>query len=229
MLSPIPLAPPPSSLLLHGLSWSPTPQWTVRPLCCQPTTTPRGATAPEFSSDSAHLTAAKLVSQPTQLQVACAVDHDYDLLHADTTTTTAVISVMAVTTTRQRNLKTTTTTTQPQSANSLAVWRRKVAVSNSVCLSHLREIELAKAALQKDYPDDNPVLVDEIRLTVTKTTARSVDVSTIPKCAALDYSEKTTIVSKSMTIILWLTTTTATRRLRQQRRDNMAPIHTHHQ
>ncbi|KAH9008245.1 hypothetical protein EDB83DRAFT_2323221 [Lactarius deliciosus] len=55
--------------------------------------------------------------------------------------------------------------------NSLAVWRRKVAVSNSVRLSHLCEIELAKAALQKDYPDDNPVLVDEIRLTVTKTTA----------------------------------------------------------
>ncbi|KAH9018979.1 hypothetical protein EDB83DRAFT_2528271 [Lactarius deliciosus] len=48
-------------------------------------------------------------------------------------------------------------------SNSLAVWRRKVAVPNSVRLSHLREIELAKAALQKDYPDDNPVLVDEIR------------------------------------------------------------------
>lgn len=46
-----------------------------------------------------------------------------------------------------------------KSGNSLAMWRRKVAVPNSVRLSHLREIELAKAALRKDYP----VLVDEIR------------------------------------------------------------------
>ncbi|KAH9164840.1 hypothetical protein EDB89DRAFT_385630 [Lactarius sanguifluus] len=45
-----------------------------------------------------------------------------------------------------------------KSGDSLAMWRRKVAVPNSVRLSHLREIELAKAALQKDYP----VLVDEI-------------------------------------------------------------------
>ncbi|KAH9048966.1 hypothetical protein EDB84DRAFT_1454684 [Lactarius hengduanensis] len=46
-----------------------------------------------------------------------------------------------------------------KTGNSLAMWRRKVAVPNSVRLSHLREIELAKAALRKDYP----VLVDEIR------------------------------------------------------------------
>lgn len=47
-----------------------------------------------------------------------------------------------------------------KTGNSLAMWRRKVPVPNSVRLSHLREIELAKAALRKDYP----VLVDEIRL-----------------------------------------------------------------
>lgn len=46
-----------------------------------------------------------------------------------------------------------------KSGNSLAMWRRKVAVPNSVRLSHLREIELAKAALRRDYL----VLVDEIR------------------------------------------------------------------
>jgi hypothetical protein len=46
-----------------------------------------------------------------------------------------------------------------KSGNSLAIWRRKVAVPNSVRLSHLREIDLAKAALRKDYL----VLVDEIR------------------------------------------------------------------
>ncbi|KAI0306917.1 hypothetical protein B0F90DRAFT_1665278 [Multifurca ochricompacta] len=46
-----------------------------------------------------------------------------------------------------------------KSGNSLAMWRRKVAVPNSVRLAHFREIELAKAALRKDYP----VLVDEIR------------------------------------------------------------------
>jgi hypothetical protein len=46
-----------------------------------------------------------------------------------------------------------------KSGNSLAMWRRKVAVPNSVRLSHVREIDLAKAALRKDYP----VLVDEIR------------------------------------------------------------------
>ncbi|KAF8506022.1 hypothetical protein F5888DRAFT_1604606 [Russula emetica] len=46
-----------------------------------------------------------------------------------------------------------------KSGNSLAMWRRKVAVPNSVRLAHLREIDLAKAALSRDYP----VLVDEIR------------------------------------------------------------------
>ena len=46
-----------------------------------------------------------------------------------------------------------------KSGNSLAMWRRKVAVPNSVRLAHLREIDLAKAALRRDYP----VLVDEIR------------------------------------------------------------------
>jgi len=46
-----------------------------------------------------------------------------------------------------------------KSGNSLAMWRRKVAVPNSVRLAHLREIDLAKAALRRDYP----VFVDEIR------------------------------------------------------------------
>ncbi|KAF8270993.1 hypothetical protein EI94DRAFT_1721669 [Lactarius quietus] len=46
-----------------------------------------------------------------------------------------------------------------KSGNSLAMWRRKVPVPSSVRLSHVREIELAKAALQRDYP----VLVDEFR------------------------------------------------------------------
>ncbi|KAI0248687.1 hypothetical protein BJV78DRAFT_1130981 [Lactifluus subvellereus] len=46
-----------------------------------------------------------------------------------------------------------------KSGNSLAMWRRKVIVPNSVRLSHIREIELAKAALRRDYP----VVVDEIR------------------------------------------------------------------
>jgi hypothetical protein len=46
-----------------------------------------------------------------------------------------------------------------KSGNSLAMWRRKVAVPNSVRLAHLREIDLAKAALRRDYP----VLVDEMR------------------------------------------------------------------
>ncbi|KAH9981854.1 hypothetical protein BJV74DRAFT_895908 [Russula compacta] len=46
-----------------------------------------------------------------------------------------------------------------KSGNSLAMWRRKVSVPNSVRLAHLREIDLAKAALRKDYP----VVVDEMR------------------------------------------------------------------
>ncbi|KAI9467275.1 hypothetical protein BJY52DRAFT_59621 [Lactarius psammicola] len=46
-----------------------------------------------------------------------------------------------------------------KSGNSLAMWRRKVAVPNSVRLSHLREIELAKAALRREYD----VFVDEYR------------------------------------------------------------------
>lgn len=46
-----------------------------------------------------------------------------------------------------------------KSGNSLAMWRRKVSVPNSVRLAHLREIDLAKAALRKDYA----VLVDEMR------------------------------------------------------------------
>jgi len=46
-----------------------------------------------------------------------------------------------------------------KSGNSLAMWRRKVAVPNSVRLSHLREIELAKAALRRNYL----VLIDEYR------------------------------------------------------------------
>jgi hypothetical protein len=46
-----------------------------------------------------------------------------------------------------------------KTGNSLAMWRRKVPVPNSVRLTHLVEIGLAKAALRKDYP----VLIDEIR------------------------------------------------------------------
>ena len=46
-----------------------------------------------------------------------------------------------------------------KSGNSLAMWRRKVAVPSSVRMAHVREIELAKAALKKDYP----VWVDEMR------------------------------------------------------------------
>jgi len=46
-----------------------------------------------------------------------------------------------------------------KSGNSLAMWRRKIVVPNSVRLAHLREIELAKAALRKDYP----VFIDEMR------------------------------------------------------------------
>ena len=46
-----------------------------------------------------------------------------------------------------------------KSGNSLAMWRRKVAVPNSVRLAHLREIDIAKTALKRDYP----VLVDEMR------------------------------------------------------------------
>ena len=46
-----------------------------------------------------------------------------------------------------------------KSGNSLAMWRRRVTVPDSVRLSHLREIELAKAALRKEYP----VFVDENR------------------------------------------------------------------
>lgn len=46
-----------------------------------------------------------------------------------------------------------------KSGNSLAMWRRKVVVPSSVRLAHPREIELAKAALRREYP----VLVDELR------------------------------------------------------------------
>ena len=46
-----------------------------------------------------------------------------------------------------------------KTGNSLAMWRRKVPVPNSVRLAHFREIDLARAALRKDYT----VLVDEIR------------------------------------------------------------------
>ncbi|KAI0068890.1 hypothetical protein BV25DRAFT_1866800 [Artomyces pyxidatus] len=45
-----------------------------------------------------------------------------------------------------------------RTGNSVAMWRRKVTVPNSVRLAHLREIQLAKAALRKDYP----VVVDEL-------------------------------------------------------------------
>jgi hypothetical protein len=45
-----------------------------------------------------------------------------------------------------------------KTGNSVAMWRRKINVPNSVRLAHLQEIEIAKAALKKDYP----VVVDEI-------------------------------------------------------------------
>ena len=46
-----------------------------------------------------------------------------------------------------------------KSGNSLAMWRRKVTVPDSIRLTHLREIDLVKVTLRKDYP----VLVDEMR------------------------------------------------------------------
>jgi hypothetical protein len=46
-----------------------------------------------------------------------------------------------------------------KSGNSLAMWRRKVTVPDSIRLTHLREIDLVKMTLKKDYP----VLVDEMR------------------------------------------------------------------
>ncbi|KAH9159270.1 hypothetical protein EDB89DRAFT_2084160 [Lactarius sanguifluus] len=78
-----------------------------------------------------------------------------------------------------------------KSSNSLAMWRRKVAVPNSVRLSHLREIELANATLQKDYP----VLVDEIQPLPDWPT--SLPSESVPSLAT---AKKTTIVSKSTTM-----------------------------
>jgi len=43
------------------------------------------------------------------------------------------------------------------SGDSLAIWRRKIAVPDSMRLPHLRDINLTKVALRKDYP----VLGDE--------------------------------------------------------------------
>ncbi|THH20142.1 hypothetical protein EW146_g1152 [Bondarzewia mesenterica] len=45
-----------------------------------------------------------------------------------------------------------------RTGNSTAMWRRKVTVPNNMQLAYAREIELAKAALMKDYP----VYVDEL-------------------------------------------------------------------
>ncbi|KAI0053049.1 hypothetical protein FA95DRAFT_1579727 [Auriscalpium vulgare] len=45
-----------------------------------------------------------------------------------------------------------------KTGNSVAMWRRKIPVPNSVRLAHLHEIQLAKAALRKEYP----VWVDEL-------------------------------------------------------------------
>ncbi|KAI0265122.1 hypothetical protein BC834DRAFT_825262 [Gloeopeniophorella convolvens] len=39
-----------------------------------------------------------------------------------------------------------------KTGNSVAMWRRKVPVPDSVQMAHIREIELAKAALRRDYP-----------------------------------------------------------------------------
>jgi hypothetical protein len=46
-----------------------------------------------------------------------------------------------------------------KTGNSLAMWRRKIPVPDSIRLPHLREIDFVKAALNKDYT----VLVDEMR------------------------------------------------------------------
>ncbi|KAH9166161.1 hypothetical protein EDB89DRAFT_2130909 [Lactarius sanguifluus] len=78
-----------------------------------------------------------------------------------------------------------------KSSNSLAMWRCKVAVPNSVRLSHLREIELANATLRKDYP----VLVDKIRPLPDWPT--SLPSKSVPSLA---MAKKTTIVSKSTTM-----------------------------
>ncbi|KAH9172336.1 hypothetical protein EDB89DRAFT_2069824 [Lactarius sanguifluus] len=78
-----------------------------------------------------------------------------------------------------------------KSSNSLAMWRCKVAVPNSVRLSHLREIELANATLRKDYP----ILVDEIRPLPDWPT--SLPSESVPSLAT---AKKTTIVSKSTTM-----------------------------
>ncbi|KAH9166763.1 hypothetical protein EDB89DRAFT_2246023 [Lactarius sanguifluus] len=183
-------------------------------MCCQPMTTPRGATtAPEFSSDSAHLcppellqpttTAAKpnLRASPTTMMDSDYEggnyedgDEDYGDYEASTKTTAhdhgARSSELHAEPDhdhapwrlqqpqrrrhdddsgsggnrnddirRRRDDFEELGLLQRMHGDSLAMWRRKVAVPNSVRLSHLREIELAKAALQKDYP----VLVDEIR------------------------------------------------------------------
>ncbi|KAH9172271.1 hypothetical protein EDB89DRAFT_1966278 [Lactarius sanguifluus] len=68
-----------------------------------------------------------------------------------------------------------------KSSNSLAMWRCKVAVPNSIRLSHLCEIELAMAMLRKPLPDRLMSLL-----------SRSVPLLTTAK--------KTMIVSKSTTM-----------------------------
>jgi hypothetical protein len=45
------------------------------------------------------------------------------------------------------------------SGDSLAIWRRKIAVPDSIRMPHLRDINLTKVALRKDYP----VLGDEMQ------------------------------------------------------------------
>jgi hypothetical protein len=46
-----------------------------------------------------------------------------------------------------------------KTGNSLAMWRRKIAVPDSLRLRNLDEIDIVRAALRKDYA----VLVDELR------------------------------------------------------------------
>jgi hypothetical protein len=46
-----------------------------------------------------------------------------------------------------------------KSGNSLAMWRRKFPVPESIRLANLRELDIVKAALRKDYT----VWVDEMR------------------------------------------------------------------
>ncbi|KAH9014490.1 hypothetical protein EDB85DRAFT_861240 [Lactarius pseudohatsudake] len=81
--SPILFAPPPSSLLQHGLTRScrgalPLDGQSGLERYVLPTHDDAEGVLPLHLSSRQ-----QLVSRPTQLPVACAVDHDHDLLHVD--------------------------------------------------------------------------------------------------------------------------------------------------